>query len=283
MQYFRLLIIKKDLINKCQIAAKEMRKDVIKMTYNVGTTGAHIGGSLSMIEIIATLFICVMRYDIQNTRWEERDRFILSKGHGVMAQYTAMKQIGKITDEDLTTFKKNETVLHAHPSMNMELGIEFSSGSLGQGLSLGVGTALALKIKSNNISRVFVLIGDGECDEGSIWEAAASAAHYELNNIVAIIDKNGLQYDGNTENVLNMNNLEDKWRSFGWEVYIVNGHNIEALLSVLTRRTDKPIAVIADTVKGKGVSFMENNPIWHNGRLTDQQYQQAMDEQEGTI
>ncbi len=269
------------LLLECKKAADQMRRDVIEMAYSVGNTGSHIGGALSMIEIMAVLYKGVMNYDINNTYMEERDRFILSKGHGVMAQYAALKQIGLLSDEDLKTFKKNETKLYAHPSMNMEIGIEFSSGSLGQGLSLAVGSAIALKRKENEKSRVFVLLGDGECDEGSVWEAAASASHYNLNNVVVIVDKNQLQYDGKTSDILMMDNLSEKFKSFGLEVLEIDGHDIEQLLSAFNTVSDKPIAVIANTVKGKGVSFMENNHLWHNGRLTQKQYEQALEEQEG--
>lgn len=265
-----------NIINKCINASSQMRIDVIRMTKQTGNTGAHAGGSLSMVEIMAVLYNAVMKYKISNTRWEERDRFILSKGHGVIAQYAAMKSIGILTDEELMTFKKNETRLYAHPSMNMDIGIEFSSGSLGQGLSLGVGTALALKRKLNYDSRVFVLLGDGECNEGQIWEAAASASHFKLNNLTVIIDKNKLQYDGETTLVLNMDNIEDKWKAFGFTCVVVDGHSVEQLIEAFNVVSDKPITIVAETIKGKGITFMENNPEWHNNRLSDEQYKQAM-------
>lgn len=273
-------MIDNNLVKKCKEASKRMRINAIKMTHNVGNVGAHIGGTLSMIEIMSVLYLGVMKYDIKNPLMEKRDRFILSKGHGVIAQYAALKEAGFLTDEDLLTFKKNETQLYAHPSMNLKMGIEFSSGSLGQGLSLGVGTALALKQKNNTSSRVFVLLGDGECDEGSVWEAAASANHYQLSNLVAIVDKNNLQYDGQTKEILSMDPLEEKWKSFGWKVLSINGHSEKDLLTALNSDSSTPIAIIANTVKGKGVSFMEDNVLWHNNRLTDKQLIQAMEEQE---
>lgn len=273
-------MIDNNLVKKCKEASKRMRVNAIKMTYNVGNVGAHIGGALSMVEIMSALYLGIMKYDIKNPLWEKRDRFILSKGHGVIAQYAALKEAGFLTDEDLLTFKKNETQLYAHPSMNLKMGIEFSSGSLGQGLSLGVGTALALKQKNNTSSRVFVLLGDGECDEGSVWEAAASANHYQLSNLVAIVDKNNLQYDGQTKEILSMDPLEEKWKSFGWKVLSINGHSEKDLLTALNSDSNTPIAIIANTVKGKGVSFMEDNVLWHNNRLTDKQLIQAMEEQE---
>ena len=167
---------------------KQMRIDLLKMALSAGAQGAHMGGSLSLVEIMAVLYLDVMKFNLQNMKDEARDRLIMSKGHGVMAQYAALKQVGVLSEEDILTYKANDSKVAAHPSLNEQLGIEFSSGSLGQGLSLGVGTALALKRKNNLSSRVFVVLGDGECDEGSVWEAAASASHFGLNNLVAIVD-----------------------------------------------------------------------------------------------
>lgn len=266
------------MIEMCKEAAKQMRMDALNMTKETGNTGAHIGGAMSMIEIMAVLYHGVMKYDTSNPEWEGRDRFILSKGHGVIAQYTAMKSVGILSEDELNTFKKNQTRLYAHPSMNMEIGIEFSSGSLGQGLSLGVGTALALKRKKNFDSRVFVLVGDGECNEGQIWEAAMSAAAYKLDNLIVIVDKNGLQYDGNTSEIMDMGSISDKWQTFGFETVTVDGHSVVQLLDVFMKSYERPLAVIANTVKGKGVSFMENNALWHNNRLTDEQLVQALNE-----
>ena len=230
-----------------------------------------------MTEIMSALYLGIMNIDPDDLKNENRDRFILSKGHGVLAQYTALKQLGIISDAELMGFKKSGTRLFAHPSKNPDIGIEFSSGSLGQGISLAVGTAMALKRK-NNPARVFVLVGDGECDEGSVWEATASAAHFQLDNLTIIVDKNELQYDGRTSDILNMENLSEKFSAFGFDVKEADGHNIEELLTALEYKSSRPIALIAHTVKGKGVSFMENNPVWHNGKLTEKQYLQAMNE-----
>lgn len=268
------------IIKKCNDAAFEMRKDALKMSLCTGNIGAHIGGGLSMIEIMAALYMGVMKYDISNPQSEERDRFILSKGHGALALYTALNQAGFIPKEDLWKFKSNDSDLYGHPSIDPSLGIEFSTGSLGQGLSLGVGVSLALRMKNNTTSRTFVLLGDGECDEGSVWEAAASASHYKLNNLVAIIDKNKIQYDGLTKDILSMEPLDKKWESFGWRTVVADGHNIEQLYDAFSIKDDKPIAVIANTIKGKGVSFIENNPKWHNSRLTQEQYNTAIAELE---
>lgn len=270
----------KGVIEKCTAASEEMRIDSIKAAYSTGKNGAHIGGTLSMIEIMAALYVGVMNISKDNLHSDDRDRFILSKGHGVLAQYAALKQIGVLDDDELMTFKKLGTRLFAHPSRDLDIGIEFSSGSLGQGISLAVGVALALK-KKNNPAKVYVLLGDGECNEGSVWEAMASAAHFRLNNLIVIIDRNRLQYDGETTEVMSMESLSDKFGAFGFDTVETDGHDIAALLDAFSYSGEKPYAVIADTVKGKGVSFMENNPLWHNGRLTDEQYNIAMNEVAG--
>lgn len=267
----------KEIMMLCKKASVEMRKDIIDMTYSAGTTGAHAGGALSMVEIMSVLYLGIMKYDSNNTTWEERDRVVLSKGHGVMALYAALKQKGVL--DDLTSFKKNETVLYAHPSLNMDIGIECSSGSLGMGLSFGVGQALALKKKKNS-AHVYVILGDGECDEGSVWEGAMSASHYNLDNLTVIIDRNKLQYDGQTDDIMSLGSLEKKWSAFGWDTHSVDGHSVEELYAVFKIQSGGPKAVIANTVKGKGVSFMENNVVWHNSSLTAQNYEKAMQEQE---
>lgn len=273
---------REELIKKCEKAAHEMRIDAIKATYRTGKSGAHIGGTLSMIEIIAALYLAVLRINPENLRDESRDRFILSKGHGALAQYAAMKQMGIIDENELLSFKKNETRLYAHPFRNQDIGIEFSSGSLGQGVSLGVGVALALK-KKKSPARVYVLVGDGECDEGSVWEALMSAAHYQLDNLIVIVDRNHLQLAGPTEEILSLSTLKDKFESFGYEADEVNGHSIPDLIDALSKGGSKPRVVIANTIKGKGVSFMERNPIWHDRNLTDSQYELAMKEQGAAI
>ena len=259
-------------LQTCGQVAQEMRQDILRMGLQTGLNGAHFGGGLSLVEIMAVLYKSVMRVNPAAPRWPERDRFILSKGHGAMAYYAALKQAGFVTDEELMTFKSNQTFLYGHPSMNPDKGIEFSSGSLGLGLALGVGTAMGLRKRGNNQSRVFVLMGDGECGEGSVWESAASAAHFGLTNLVAIIDKNGLQYDGPTREVLKMDGMAEKWESFGWQARTVDGHDLAELLSAFEDLGNQPTVIVANTVKGKGVSFMENNPAWHHNRLTQAQF-----------
>jgi len=260
--------------------ADEIRLDCLRMGLNTGSNGAHFGGGLSLVEIMAVLYGHVMRIDPSRPRWEGRDRFVLSKGHGAMSYYAALKQVGFVTDDELMTFKSNNTFLYGHPSMNVERGIEFSSGSLGLGLALGIGTALGLRLKGNTDPRVYVLLGDGECNEGSIWESAISASHFGLSNLTVIIDKNGLQYDGVTENILNMGDLASKFESFDWSVQVVNGHDIGELLAAFDKQSQRPSAIVANTIKGKGVPYMENNATWHHNRLSQKQFDEIIKDRE---
>ncbi|MCF0230373.1 MAG: transketolase [Parasporobacterium sp.] len=271
------------MVNKCKAAANQIRRDIIDMTFATGNTGAHLGGSLSMAEMLAALYVGCLRYNINDDHWDERDRVILSKGHAALALYPAMVQAGILERTRLEEFKMNGSQLSGHPSLNGLPGIEFASGSLGQGLSLGVGVCLALKRKDNCKSRVFVFMGDGESNEGSVWEAVASASHFGLNRLVAIIDTNKIQYDGHTDEILSMSPMADKWKAFGWDVIELDGHNIEELLDAYNTESKKPLAIIANTVKGKGVSYMENNWRFHNSRLSKKQYEQAIEELEGTV
>lgn len=203
-----------------QISAKEMRIDILKMALVAKGTGAHLGGSLSLVEIFSSLYSFI-NFDKRNL--EKRDRIILSKGHGVMAQYAALKQLGLYTQDEIETFKTKNAVVYAHPYIDEMRAIDFSSGSLGQGLSLGIGVAIAQKLKKQN-KKTYVILGDGECNEGQVWEAAMSAAHYKLNNLVAIIDKNNIQLDDKTSVILDMGNLAQKWESFGFDVIECDGH-----------------------------------------------------------
>jgi len=269
------------IINKMASMAKHMRNNALKMAFSAGNIGAHIGSSLSIIEIMAVLYGGIMKLDKKNPAWPDRDRFILSKGHGALGYYTALAEVGIITINELDTFEENGGLFSGQPVMNMEKGIEFSSGSLGLGLSLGVGIAIAGKRKIKNFN-TYVLIGDGECNEGAVWEAAMTASHFKLDNLVAIIDHNRMQSDGASHMVLDMGNLAAKWASFGFRVITADGHNIretyKALQIAANEKTGKPYVIIANTVKGKGVSFMENNNEWHHNRLTQLQYEAALSE-----
>ncbi len=255
-----------------------MRQDCLVMAKAAGRHGFHFGATLSLIELMAVLYEKVVKFDYDNPEWQDRDRVIISKGHGVPAYYSLLHQKGVISDDEIKTFKTDNTELYGHPSCNRRLGIEFSSGSLGQGLSLGVGVALALRKSENNDSRVFVILGDGECNEGSVWEAAMSATKYNLNNITVIVDCNGLQYDGETEKIMPWKSMSNTWKSFGWEVTEIDGHNIDECFCAMKKKTINPHVILAHTIKGKGISFMENNYVWHHGILTKDQESQGWEE-----
>ena len=262
-----------------RVTAREIRKDILKMTLAAGATGGHLGGSLSLAELFAVLFSSVLSFDPQDPQWPERDRLVLSKGHGAMALYAAMHQAGLASNEDIASFKSSDHWMTAHTVMNTLHRLEFTGGSLGQGLSFAAGCALWLRDKP---CRLFVILGDGECNEGQVWEAAMFASHHALNNITVIVDANTLQYDGKTQDILNMGRLEDKWTAFGWATSVVDGHDVEALHTCLAEEQkgldQRPRAIIAQTVKGKGISFMENNAQWHQGRLSQKQFVKAMSE-----
>lgn len=260
-----------------ELMARRMRQRILDMSLRCeGPT--HLGGGLSIVEIMACLYGRVMRFRPAEPTWPDRDRFILSKGHGVLGLYTALAEAGIIDEETFRTFKVDDSALIAHPVMNLELGIESSNGSLGQGLSLAVGLAWAARRKGKTHT-MYVLLGDGECNEGSVWEAAMSASQFGLDNIVAVVDNNGFQSDGSTEDIITSTTLAEKWRGFGWFVREVDGHDVRALLEALmSERTDGvPMCIVAKTVKGKGIDFMENNNEWHHNRLTQASYEKAIE------
>lgn len=259
--------------------AKTLRLSALQMALNSGKNGSHLGAGLSSVEIFAVLYGGVLKYDLQNKADENRDRLVVSKGHCVLSYYSALWQAGFLTDEDIQSFETNGSHFHGHAMRNLNKGIEFSGGSLSMGMSFAVGQALACK-KKGLTSRVFSIVGDGECDEGLIWEAAMSAANYELNNFVLIVDRNKLQYDGPTTEVMNQIDLGDKFRAFGFDVRVVDGHDVDALAKAMNESSEKPVCVIADTIKGKGVSFMEGIKTWHHSVLTQEQYDQAVKEVE---
>jgi transketolase len=251
--------------------AKKMRKILLETSLNCGEA-AHIGGGLSIVDILAVLYGDILKINLK----KPADRFILSKGHGFLALLSALYCQGYISKKKLMTFQTNGSEFIAHPIENPQLGIESSNGSLGQGLSFGIGIALSYKKKSRKES-VFVLIGDGECYEGSIWEAAISATELELGNLTVIVDCNGYQNDGVIGKMMNYENLKKKWEGFGWNVILCDGHNITELLKALKiKEINRPTAVIAKTIKGKGVNFMENNNDWHHGRLTKNLFSDAI-------
>ncbi len=266
-------------IKKIKNFALEMRKKILEMAVSAGSSSAHFGGALSITEIVSTLFAHQMKIDKTNPNWEERDRFILSKGHACLAYYAALSEIGYISSKELQTFEKNDTNLLGHPVINKDLGIDFSNGSLGMGLSLGIGVAISSKKKKKNFN-VYVIIGDGECNEGSVWEGAMAAPNFKLNNLYVIIDKNNFQQTGSNKEIMSVENLKDKWSSFGWHTVELDGHNIQELCNFFdsSKKIDKPKAVIANTVKGKGFSFSENNNEWHHSVLSKSFYEKAIKE-----
>ena len=271
----------KSNITKIQKFSKSIRRNIIDMAFSAGASSAHLGGALSIVEIISTLFCHVMKYN-DDPQWQDRDRFILSKGHACLAYYAALCEIGYISKDELKTFEKDSSKLLGHPVINREIGIDFSNGSLGMGLSLGIGVALSLKKRKKN-NRVFVIIGDGECNEGSVWEAAMAASHFKLNNLFIFIDNNKFQQTGTNDQIMNTSDLKSKWKSFGWETIDLDGHNTKELCNYfegLEESELKPKAIIANTIKGKGFSFSENNNDWHHSILTKKLYDKALEELE---
>ncbi len=236
--------------------------------------GAHVGGGFSAMEIMRSLYAVA---NIPSMKDDNRDRVIVSKGHGVLAYYTALWIKGFISEDELATFETDGTIFHGHPKRNLEKGIEFSGGSLGLGISYAVGVAKACKMKGLS-NTIYVLLGDGEMDEGIVWEAMMSISHFGLNNITLIIDRNNYQLDGSTDEIMKLNPIEDKLKSFGFDVEIVNGHSVEALVESLVKKSTKPRAIVADTVKGHGISFLENNKISHQCTLSKKKYEQAIEE-----
>lgn len=278
------------LKNQILYMADRMREDALFMAYCAGGKAAHLGGGLSSIDILATLYGTVMQLDPKNPEWKERDRFVLSKGHGVLGYYAALAQKGFLSRDELRTFEQDGSILLGHPIINRKKGIEFTTGSLGMGLSLGIGVSLAIRKqmeagKRERLSQVYVLLGDGECNEGSVWEAFLSATQYNLDHITAIIDRNHFQLGGETKNVMDIGNMAEKLRAFGWDVYEVDGHDVEAVYDALQApvKEGMPKAIVADTIKGKGFSFCENNNAWHHAVVTKEQYEKALEELHGKM
>jgi transketolase len=274
-----LTTARKELLEALKVKAQQVRESILRMVY--AANSGHCGGSLSAADLVTALYFHIMRVNPQDPNWEDRDRFILSKGHACPVIYAALALRGYFPQEELGTLRAINSRLQGHPDMRKTPGLDATTGSLGQGLSLGVGMALAAKIGGKGY-RVYVLMGDGETNEGQIWEAAACAAKYGLNNLVGIVDANGLQNDGPTDAIMPMQPLAEKWRAFGWNVLEIDGHDMEQIVTALEQANEsnqgKPTAIIAKTVKGKGVSFMENVVEWHSGAPTDAQLEQALDE-----
>jgi transketolase len=259
--------------------ARQLRRDVITMVYR--RKSGHIGGSLSIAEMMAVLYYHEMRIDPSNPRWAERDRFVLSKGHNAPILYAALADKG-FFDKGLlyTSFRTTGGLLQGHPDMKATPGVDMSTGSLGIGLSAACGMALGAKM-GNHSFKVYVVIGDGEMNEGQIWEAAVMAAHFKLDNLVVLADLNGMQNDGYTKDIMAMDPVADKWSAFGWNTAEIDGHNVQEMVETLDRANDttgKPTVILCHTVKGKGVSFMENSVSFHGSSPNAVQYKQAMKE-----
>jgi transketolase len=271
---------KKEMLQK---KATDIRVDIIEMLCEAGS--GHSGGSLSIADVFAYLYFSGdLKLDPKNPLMKDRDRIVLSKGHACPVLYAALIEKGYIDRSNLKTLRKFGSILQGHPDMKKVPGVEMSTGSLGQGLSAGVGMALGLRL-DNYPSNVFVIIGDGEIEEGQIWEAAMAAANYKLGNLIGILDKNGLQIDGFTKDIMNSEPLADKWRAFGWEVFEINGHNFDEIEDAIKKAKeikDKPVMIIAHTVKGKGVSFMENQCGWHGKAPSPEEKDKALSELTGS-
>ena len=262
-------------VEEMRATSRQLRRDSLEMIYGAGS--GHPGGSLSEIDILVALYFGVMRYDAGEPNWPDRDRFILSKGHASPGFYATLSRAGYFGRDELSSYRRTDGLLqgHAHP---MTPGVEMNSGSLGMGLSFALGHALAARLDRRDY-RVFALLGDGECQEGEIWEAAMSAAHHKASNLTAIIDRNRIQNDRFTDEVMTLEPLADRWRDFGWNVITCNGHeHVEVLRALADAISGGPTAIIAETIKGKGVSFMENNPAFHGRAPNTEEYEAALKE-----
>lgn len=270
-----------DTVSRIQQLADSVRHDILLLTLNAGVNGGHIGGALSSADILAVLYGEVLRISSKEPEHPLRDRFLLSKGHIALAHYAVLAECGFISKEDMLTFEESGSEFPTHAVMNQQKGIEISGGSLGYGLSIGVGCALAAKKKGENY-RTFVLLGDGECNEGTVWEAAMSAAKFKLDNLTVIIDVNEQQLDGYTANIMPIYNLPMVFEGFGFHVIEVDGNDIEQLLNAFNEVIENsPKVIIAHTIKSKGVKSIEGQEGWHHARITKEQYDMFVKDLEG--
>ncbi len=273
-----LTLYDEQTIQMLETKANLLRRHIIKMTF--AAQSGHPGGSLSYADVVTALFFKVMKHRPSEPNWEGRDKFVLSKGHAAPVYYAALAESGYFPVEDLQSLRKLGSHLQGHPCRMKTPGVEISTGSLGQGLSVANGMALAAKL-DRRLTRIFCLMGDGELQEGQNWEAAMLASHYKLDNITAFIDRNKMQIDGPTEQVMSLEPLGDKWRAFGWNVIEINGHDLRQILDACeaaTRVTGKPTMIIAHTIKGKGVSFMEGAIAFHGKAPNADEYRIALKE-----
>lgn len=271
-------MVNNDTVKRLRSMAMQLRADVVEMI-GVGKAG-HLGGSVSLGEIVATLYFHQMRFDPKRITDPNRDRFLLSKGHAVLIQYAALIELGVIPRAEIKQVKTLAGMLQGHPDMAKTPGMEAVTGSLGQGLSIGVGMALGLRLDQRP-SRVYVIMGDGELSEGQLWEAAMAAPRFQVDNLTGIVDRNRVQATGPTKDIFDIPNIEQKWEAFGWHVITVNGHDVATVIAALEAAEQvkgRPTVIVADTVKGKDISFAEHNAAFHNGIMTEEQYRQAMAE-----
>ncbi len=272
--------IKPPSVDDMAAIAKRVRRHIISMLGMAGS--GHPGGSLSAVEIVTALYFSVLRHDPKNPQWPERDRFILSKGHAAPVLYSVLAECGYLPIEDLSTLRQLDSRLQGHADRTLTPGVEMSAGALGQGLSFALGVALANRLNSQAY-RVYALLGDGECDEGQVWEAAMAVAHFKIDNLTAIVDRNEIQLDGWTRDIMTLEPFNKKWQAFGWHVIEVDGHNLTQLIPAFDqakKTKGQPTVIIAHTIKGKGVSFMENNPDFHGKAPTKTEVEQALKELE---
>ena len=264
-------------VRKLESKALDIRHDVLNMIYTA--KAGHPGGSLSAVEVVTTLIFHVMNIDPQNPDWPDRDRFVLSKGHACPVLYAALAERGFFDKEILSTLRQYHSILQGHPDMNKVPGLDMTTGSLGNGLSAGVGMALSARHRGQDYM-TYVMLGDGECQEGMVWEAAMAAAHYRLNNLIAVVDCNGVQINGWVNDIMREEPFADKWKAFGWNVIDIDGHSIREILTALheARTMRSPTVILARTVKGKGVSFMEDQAAWHGAAPNAEQLAQAMED-----
>ncbi len=269
-------VLEKEKIEFLEEKARTLRVSIVKTLHK--SQSGHTGGSLSAIDMITALYFHVMRHDPENPQWEERDRFILSKGHAAPAQYVALAEAGYFPKEDLMMLRRLGSHLQGHPDSKGTPGVEVCTGSLGQGLSMANGMALGLRLDKRN-SRVYALLGDGELQEGQVWEAAMASAHYRIDNLCALVDANALQIDGEVERVMNVGPIGDKFKSFGWNVTEIDGHDMEAIIKALESAKqvkEKPTAIVARTVKGKGVPRFEHKASYHGVAPNDEELSEAL-------
>ena len=259
-------------LKKIKLFAKNIRKNIIFAAFKAGSKSAHIGGALSSADIIAVLYSDILKIKKKKTLDEDRDRFILSKGHACLALYSALVEKKILKKKELETFESDGSNLLGHPIINKSSGIEFSTGSLGMGLALGVGVALAAKKKQKKY-KTYVILGDGECNEGSIWESVLCASHFKLDNMTIIVDKNNFQQTGKNSSIMDLKNLTNKFKSFGCEAIEIDGHDIKKIYKSLNKKNSKkPKVIVANTTKGKGIQMFENDNNWHHSVITKSIY-----------